>query len=332
MPLCLIGLGSNLGDRSRALDDAVARLGRHPQVRLLSTSPWLETRAAGGPPGQPAYLNGVVLAETSLGPEALLGVLQGIEQELGRRRHQRWAPRMIDLDLLLYDQVVRSGPPPVLPHPRMAWRRFVLEPAAAVAGDMLHPEIGWTVRQLLDHLNATPYYAAICGVVGSGKTLLARQVAQRSGARLLAASSTLEHALEWLEEVSGLLAADRPEWRSSGLATVSDFWLEASLAAARLFLPAAEWEAYRARWEASRARVVRPRLIVLLETPAEEVLRRPESRSGSPAWTAEQVERTAAAILGAALRPDQGPLLRLPGADPAAAVAEVLAALEAMRP
>jgi 2-amino-4-hydroxy-6-hydroxymethyldihydropteridine diphosphokinase len=331
MPLCLIGLGSNLGDRSRALDDAVARLGRHPQVRLVSTSPWLETCAVGGPPGQPDYLNGVVLVETSLAPEALLGVLQGIERELGRRRDERWAPRTIDLDLLLYDQVVRSGPPPVLPHPRMAWRRFVLEPAAAVAGGMIHPEIGWTVRQLLDHLNATPWYVAICGVVGSGKTLVARQVAQGSGARLLAASSTLENALEWLEEVTGLLQADRPEWQTSDLATVSDFWLEASLAAARLFLPAAQWEAYRARWEASRARVVRPRLIVLLEPPAEEVLRRLGSRSGSPAWTAEQVERTAAAITAAALQPGQGPLLRLPGADPAAAVAEVLAALEAMR-
>jgi 2-amino-4-hydroxy-6-hydroxymethyldihydropteridine diphosphokinase len=332
MPLCLIGLGSNLGDRSRALEDAVARLGRHPQVRLLSTSPWLETCAAGGPPGQPAYLNGAALVETSLGPEALLGVLQGIEQELGRRRHRRWAPRTIDLDLLLYDQLVRSSPPPVLPHPRMAWRRFVLEPAVAVAGDMIHPEIGWTVRQLLQHLNATPRYVAICGVVGSGKTLLARQVAQGSGARLLVASATLEHAIEWLEEVGGLLAADRPEWHSSDLATVSDFWLEASLAAARLFLPVAEWEAYRAHWEASRARLVRPRLIVLLETPAEEVLRRLGSRLGSPAWTAEQVERTAAAIAAAAREPGQGPLLRLPGADPDAAVTEVLAALEAMRP
>jgi predicted kinase len=214
----------------------------------------------------------------------------------------------------------------------MAWRRVVLEPAAAVAGDMLHPEIGWTVRQLLDHLNATPWYVAICGVVGSGKALLARQVAQGSGARLLAASATLEYALEWLEEVAGLLQADRPEWQSSDLATVSDFWLEASAATARLFLPAAEWEAYRARWEASRARVVRPRLIVLLEPPAEVVLRRLGSRSGSPAWTAEQVERTAAAITTAAREPGRGPLLRLPGTDPDAAVTEVLAALEAMRP
>jgi 2-amino-4-hydroxy-6-hydroxymethyldihydropteridine diphosphokinase len=331
MPLCLIGLGANLGDRSRTLDQAVAQLGWHPQVRLVSTSPWLETRAAGGPPGQPAYLNGAALTETSLGPEAFLGVLQEIEQGLGRRRGERWAPRTIDLDLLLYGQLVRSGPPPVLPHPRMAWRRFVLEPAALVAGDVLHPEIGWTVRQLLDHLTSTPWYIAICGVVGSGKTLLARQVAQGSGTRLLAASSTPEHALEWLAEVGGLLAADRPEWQSSDLATVSDFWPEASLAAARLFLPAAEWEACRARWEASRARLVRPRLIVLLEPPVEEVLRRLGSRSGSPAWTAEQVERTAAAIAAAAREPGQGPLLRLPGTDPDAGVAEILAAVEAMK-
>jgi len=331
MPLCLIALGSNLGDRSRALEEAVARLGRCRELRLVATSPWVETRAVGGPPGQPPYLNAAAVLETSLGPEAVLGLMQGMEQEMGRQRGERWAPRTIDLDLLLYDQVVRSGPPPVLPHPRMAWRRFVLEPAAAVAGEMIHPEIGWTVRRLLEHLNTPPCYLAICGVAGSGKTSLARQVAQESGARLLAAPSTPGNAWEWLAEVARVLEAGHAERQARDPATLSDFWLDASAAAARLSLPATQWESHRAGWEAIRARAVRPRLIVLLETPAEEVLRRLGSRPGGVAWTADQVQRTAAAIVQTAAAPGQGPLLRLSGADPETAISEVLAAIQSMR-
>ena len=212
----------------------------------------------------------------------------------------------------------------------MAWRRFVLEPAALVAPDMLHPEIGWTIRRLLEHLNTTPWYVAICGVAGSGTTRLAREAAQRSGARLVTAASTPEHVLEWIEDAARLLQADRPEWQASEVATVSDFWLEASLAAAQVRLPAAEWVACRARWEATRARLVRPRLIVLLEPPVEEVLRRLADQPAGSAWTAQQIEQMAAAVLEAALHPGQGPLLRLPATDPGAAVAEVLAAIKAM--
>ena len=148
--VCLIALGSNLGDRRRTLDEAVARLARHPQLRVLATSPWIETAAVGGPPGQGDFLNGAILLETSLPPEAVLAILQEIEAALGRRREERWGPRSIDLDLLLYDQEVRQTPSLVLPHPRMTQRRFVLEPAAAIAASMVHPLTGWTLQQHLD--------------------------------------------------------------------------------------------------------------------------------------------------------------------------------------
>ena len=152
MSVCLIALGSNLGDRRQTLDEAVARLARHPQLCVLATSPWIETAAVGGPPGQGDFLNGAVLLETSLPPEAVLTLLQEIETALGRRREEHWGPRSIDLDLLLYDQEVRRTPSLVLPHPRMTQRRFVLEPAAAIAASMVHPLTGWTVRQHLDSL------------------------------------------------------------------------------------------------------------------------------------------------------------------------------------
>ncbi|MGD0898237.1 MAG: 2-amino-4-hydroxy-6-hydroxymethyldihydropteridine diphosphokinase [Thermoguttaceae bacterium] len=331
MPICLVGLGSNLGDRRRMLDDAVERLRRSSEVRVVAVSPWLETRPVGGPPGQADYLNGAAVLETSLDPEPLLRLLQQIEDQLGRQRHERWAARTIDLDLLLCDQLVQATASLVLPHPRMAWRRFVLGPAALVAPDMLHPQIGWTVRQLLDHLDTSPWYVAICGVVGSDKTSVARQVAQQTGARLLAAPATPEHRLEWLEDVAGLLDANRAEWHRNDSATVSDFWLGSSAAAARLCLPRIEWAAYRTRWEHIRSGSARQRLIVLLETPGEEVLRRLGTRPGGQRWTARELERMAVAIADAAVQSGQGPLLRLSGADIEAAADEVTAALEAMR-
>jgi 2-amino-4-hydroxy-6-hydroxymethyldihydropteridine diphosphokinase len=153
MVACLIGLGSNLGDRRENLEAAVSRLRRHAALHVRSVSQWRETAPVGGPPEQPPFLNGAVLLETALAPHELLDVLQHIEADLGRRRTERWGPRTIDLDLLLYGQLVLDTPTLVLPHPRMAGRRFVLEPAAEVAGAMLHPASGWSVARLLQHLN-----------------------------------------------------------------------------------------------------------------------------------------------------------------------------------
>ncbi len=152
MPRALIALGSNLGDRKRLLDAAVQRLAATAGVQSVRASSWHETRAIGGPANQPPFLNGAAVLETSLSPVSLLEALERIEQDLGRTRSQRWEPRTIDLDLLLFDVVVVRTPKLTLPHPRMATRHFVLEPAAEVAPALVHPAIGWSVAQLRDHL------------------------------------------------------------------------------------------------------------------------------------------------------------------------------------
>ncbi len=350
MPACLIGLGSNQGNRRHLLETAVARIVADAHVQGVALSSWRETAPIGGPPGQPPFLNGALATETMLSPQALLACLQQIENDLGRRRRQRWAPRTIDLDLLLYDDVVCDAPALQLPHPRMAWRRFVLEPAAEVAGAMRHPTTGWSVARLLDHLNTAPAYVAITGPIAAGKTRLARRLAQSLGGELiverpnwprLAAfyADPPRHAwqmeLEFLDQRVQLLAAvSSPS--ASGLPggktrwTVSDFWFDQSRAVARVWLPPEQRSALLERWRRQRGNVLGPKLVVLLDAPAETLLTRARGRSCEQQLREAQLEEIRQAILDEAGRPDVGPVLRLRSDDRRAVLAEVLAAVRAM--
>ncbi len=161
MPLCLLGLGSNLGDSATTLDEALARIGRIPQTELLRHSRFLQTQPVGGPAGQADYLNAAALVRTSLSPRALLAACQEIENGLGRVRRERWGPRTIDIDLLLYDDLVLNDAELAIPHPRMAERQFVLEPAAEIAGEMIHPAFGHAIAKLLENLSGTLRHGTI---------------------------------------------------------------------------------------------------------------------------------------------------------------------------
>src|SRR5438132_11276410 len=125
-----IALGSNLGDQCRFLDQALQLLREHPQVRIMQVSSYHETAPVGGPSGQGPYLNAAAELQTDLPPRGLLRVLLEIESRLGRVRQERFGPRTIDLDLLLYGDVVSDDAELALPHPRMHDRLFVLRPLA----------------------------------------------------------------------------------------------------------------------------------------------------------------------------------------------------------
>lgn len=123
-----VGAGANLGDRRTTLEGAIERLRSIRGIASVTPSSFYETEPVGVTTTQPEFLNLALAVETTLGPEALLGVLLEIEQAFGRVRQERWGPRTLDLDLLAYEGETRSTPELQLPHPRMFERNFVVAP------------------------------------------------------------------------------------------------------------------------------------------------------------------------------------------------------------
>jgi 2-amino-4-hydroxy-6-hydroxymethyldihydropteridine diphosphokinase len=139
-----VGLGANLGDREATIRAALEAL---PGVVAVSS---LRETDPVGVTDQPQYLNGVAALETGLSPRELLDALLAVERELGRERRERWGPRTIDLDLLLYGEETIDEPGLTVPHPRLHERRFALEPLSELAPDALIPGRGQVAAVLAE--------------------------------------------------------------------------------------------------------------------------------------------------------------------------------------
>lgn len=142
-----IALGSNLGDSAAILRGALQSLKQIPDIKVEHYSHIYRTVAVGPP--QPDYLNACALISTRLWPGPLLDALLHIEAHFGRERRERWGPRHLDLDLLLYENWVLDHPGLQVPHPRMRERAFVLVPLAEIAPTWIDPVSGWAIADLL---------------------------------------------------------------------------------------------------------------------------------------------------------------------------------------
>ena len=151
MTLAYVGIGANLGPREETLHRAVEVLGRADEVEVVGVSDLRETDPV-GVIDQPPFLNGAVAIETTLPARALLDLLLEIERSLGRVRGERWGPRIVDLDLLVYGNEVVDEPGLRVPHPRLHERRFALEPLADLRPELEIPGRG-TVSALLAALD-----------------------------------------------------------------------------------------------------------------------------------------------------------------------------------
>ena len=148
-----LGLGSNIGDREKNLKTSLSLI-EGAELRIRKTSSLYHTEPV-GEVSEPWFMNAVVEVETTLSPEELLRRCQRIEEKMGRQRLIPQGPRVIDLDILIYDQLTLDAPGLTIPHPRMHGRRFVLIPLMEIAPGAVHPRLKKRMRELLDDIPDT---------------------------------------------------------------------------------------------------------------------------------------------------------------------------------
>lgn len=211
----LLSFGANLGHPRETFQLVQQALKEEAGLECDAASSLHATPAIGGAPGQPDFLNGSLRLRTTLPPERLVDRLLQVETRLGRTRDQRWDARRVDLDLLLLSDQVITQPNCLVPHPRMSFRRFMLEPAAEIAGQWRHPICDLTISQLLNRIRSVPrtclYLGDLSGLASTARIEHLRQWAAEKGYQL----ETRQFAAENFQEIDQvrlcLIDAPRPD-------------------------------------------------------------------------------------------------------------------------
>ncbi len=294
-----IGLGSNLGDRKENIDKAVQMLAENEQIESVSVSELIETAPLGGA-DQPDYINAVAELRTTFSPEALLQALTKIENHLGRERKEKWSPRTIDLDLLLFEDQIIETAELTVPHPQMHLRSFVLAGLCRLNPKLLHPVMKVSVGELAARLNGCnfiyepdkPQLISIAGNIGIGKTTLAKKLAGYfecpvlfepydtnpfmpevyAGKNELALDSQLFFLTSRVEQLDSNNLAP-------GKACVSDYVFGKELIYARALLNSRQLELYEEIYRPFAAKVTTPALVIYMQDSAQNCLERIHNRN-----------------------------------------------------
>jgi len=147
-PAALIAIGSNLGTPKKNCIEAIDIISSSPGIKTISKSSFYQTAPVGNTE-QNWFINSVIKISTQLNPDILLAVLLEIESKMGRIRKEKWGPRIIDLDLLFYDNLIIKQKDLTLPHPEIQKRNFVLQPLNEIEGNFIHPSINKSINTLL---------------------------------------------------------------------------------------------------------------------------------------------------------------------------------------
>jgi len=294
-----IGLGSNLGDRQKNLENAVRMLSQTESLRLLRVSQLIETNPLAGVE-QPRYLNAVAEFNTEITARDLIRKMVSIEAALGRTRTVKWSPRTVDLDLLLYGDEVINEPNLTIPHPQMHLRSFVLSGLCQLNPALLHPVMKVPVSVLAERLNNsdfifkadTPQLVSIAGIIGSGKTTLANKLSQAFGCPIILEPYDQNPFLPQVYAGNKDLALDSQlfflthrfdqlnnDVLGEGKLYISDYIFDKELIYAKLLLNPAQMDLYRRVHDLLYPKISRPVLIIYLTDSPKKCLERIHQRN-----------------------------------------------------
>ena len=294
-----VGLGSNLGDREHSIKAALKMLSEAPNIEVARVSELIETTPLGDA-NQPKYLNGVAEIKTTLSAEDLHEKSVDIEVSLGRVQKEKWSPRIIDLDLLLFGDEIVNSPDLTVPHPQMHLRSFVLKGLCRLNPQLLHPVIKESINELAARLGGTdfapnpslPQLVNVAGIIGVGKTTLAKKLANLFDGKLLLEpydtnpfmpgvyAGEKELALDsQLFFLTGRIEQLNHNTLAQGQIAISDYVFNKELIYARRLLNAQQLSLYEKIYQPFSSKVVLPVLVIYLQDSAQKCLQRIHGRN-----------------------------------------------------